>query len=364
MAARRKKPERKPIEDKIKAIPIHGTEDLIPSGSTIFNLACSNNAFGAFKKGKIENIIGDSHAGKSILVLTSLAMCVYLSRFDDYELIYDDVETADEFDTDYMFGKKFKKRVISPRTNKKGEPDPSGDIEEWQDNLHKRLDNKTPFIYVTDSFDSLHSEEDEKKAIEQYEARQKGNKAKGTFGTAKPKLASFALRRIRKRIKETNSLLIIISQTRDNIDPMSPSKKTRSGGKALKFFSTHEAWGAVTKKLKKTVHGKTFEIGADTQWKITKNKLTGRNRTVNFPIYSDIGVDDLSSCLDFLVEHKAVEKSNNTIKIPELKLQGTRDKIIRSVEEHDLENKLAKLCEKKWLEIENSLRMNRKRRFK
>ena len=300
----------------------------------------------------------------TILALTTLAMCVYLKRFDNHELIYDDIETADEFDTDYMFGKKFKKRVIAPKYTKEGYPDPSSDIEEWQDRLHERLDKKVPFIYVTDSFDALHSEEDEKKAIEQYEARQKGNKTKGSYGMAKARMASNVFRRLRKRFKETNSLLLVISQTRDNVDPMSHSKKTRSGGKALKFYSTHEIWGAVTKKINKTVNKNSYEIGGDIQWKITKNKLTGRNRTVTFPIYNDIGVDDVASCIDFLEKHGGLEKTSNTYKIPELDLKGTKEKIIRTIEDNDLENKLSKLCEEKWIEIEKSLRLKRKRRFK
>jgi RecA/RadA recombinase len=360
------KSSRKPVKEKIiSTVPIHKTEDLIPIGSTMFNLACSNNAFGAFKKGKLANLIGDSHAGKSILAMTMLAMCANMSRFDDYKLIYDDIEEADDFDHEYMFGKNFDKRVEAPKYIE-GQPDFSGNIEDWQDNIHTFLEQKTPFIYVTDSFDALHSEEDEKKAVEQYNDRKKGKETKGTFGTAKAKSASFALRRIRKKLKHTNSFILIVSQTRDNINAVSFAPKTRSGGKALKFYSSHETWGAVVKSLDKTVDGIKDIIGTNTRWKFTKNKLTGRNRIVDFPIYNDIGIDDITSCLDFLKKFKVLTGDGKKTKLPLGKkdIIGTKDKIIKTIEEDNLERKLAKLCQETWIEHEQRLRLKgRKRRF-
>lgn len=371
MAERTKKPTKnkrtKSLEDVVKTIPVHEDSTIIPSGSTMYNLCSTNNSFGAFKKGKIANIIGNSHAGKTILALTTLAMCAHIPQYDEYKLVYDDIEEADEFDHEYMFGKKYVKRVGPPKYTKKGDPDSSENIEDWQDNLHTLLDNKEPFIYVTDSFDALHSMEDETKAQEQYEARKKGNKFKGTMGMAKAKSASFALRRIRKRLKVSNSILIIVSQARDNVNPMSPASQTRSGGRALKFYSTHEIWGLVTGKLSKTVDGHKFEIGAYTRWKFTKNKLTGRNREANFPIYSDIGIDDITSCLDYLAAEKLIKKAEkgSKITIPDLKITGTKEKVIQTIEENDLEYKISKMCADRWLEVENQLRLKgRKRRFK
>ena len=65
-------------------------ELLVPSGSVMFNLSCSDHYTGAYIPGTMINIVGDSSAGKSFLVLSGLAECANNSLFDDYNLIYDD----------------------------------------------------------------------------------------------------------------------------------------------------------------------------------------------------------------------------------------------------------------------------------
>jgi len=71
---------------------------LIPSGCTVLNLACSDDPTGAFTPGHMVNLIGDSSTGKTFLALTMLADIAHNSLFDDYRLIHDDVEEANEFD--------------------------------------------------------------------------------------------------------------------------------------------------------------------------------------------------------------------------------------------------------------------------
>ena len=367
---RRKKPTTT-HEDKKSGVPQHDPALLIPTGSTMLNLACSNHWYGGYKKGKIVNLVGDSHAGKSILALTTLALCANDPQFDDYELIYDDTEEASEFDLEEMFGSVANERIKAPKYDKAGTPLFSGDIEQWQDTVHDKISGKHPCIYITDSFDSLHSEEDEKKAIEQQADREKGNKTKGTYGTAKPKMASFVLRRMRQKIKHTNSLLLIVSQTRDNLSAVSFAEKTRSGGRALKFYSTHEMWGAVKGKITRTVDKEKFEIGSDVKLNVTKNKLTGRSRKVEFPIYDDFGVDDVSSCVDWLCskgvikESKEKEKEKKSLKFKALDLEAkTKKELIQEIEKNDLETELSKECHKEWMRVENALKMEgRKKRF-
>jgi RecA/RadA recombinase len=53
--------------------PPYTEDDLIPTGSTHLNLACSENPFGGFRKGRIVNIIGDSDTAKTYECLTSAA---------------------------------------------------------------------------------------------------------------------------------------------------------------------------------------------------------------------------------------------------------------------------------------------------
>ena len=61
--------------------------DLVPTGSTTFNLECSGHVEGAFKIGKMVNVIGDSHAGKTLFALSVLAECTKLKRFDNLDIL-------------------------------------------------------------------------------------------------------------------------------------------------------------------------------------------------------------------------------------------------------------------------------------
>ena len=47
--------------------------DLLPTGSTLLNLACADSPFGGYSMGSIVNLVSDSDVGKSILAMTTIA---------------------------------------------------------------------------------------------------------------------------------------------------------------------------------------------------------------------------------------------------------------------------------------------------
>lgn len=267
---------------------------LVPTPSIPFNLECSSRPEGAFLLGKIVNLIGDSHAGKTLFALSILSECAQLARFDNYRFIYDDVEAACEFNIGKLFGAKVKKRLETETRSKT--------IEDFNDNIARAIsDDKRPFIYILDSFDALTSEAAVEKDLENRKKREKGNDVKGSYGDGKAKIASgfFALRT--QGLSDKLSIIIIISQTRDNIGFGAQfTPKVRSGGKALKFYSFHEVWLAVQKREKKGARTYITNVQA----KITKNKLVGRHGEASFPILFDYGVDNITSCINFLVTEK------------------------------------------------------------
>lgn len=336
-------------------------DDLIPTGSTLLNLALSGYIGGGWKKGTMVNVIGDSSAGKSFVVLTTLAEMHTYSKFDEYELIYDDVENANSFDMEYLFGNSFKDRVIAPNYDDEEEESYSDMIEDFQLNFIRAL-QEGPCVYCLDSFDALTAEADEKKSMEMLEAREKGKEVKGTYGMAKAKKSSEILRQNVKKLKKTKSLLCIVSQTRDNVDPLSFQKKTRAGGKALKFYASHELWltngGAIKSKDR--------IIGVKCKVKISKNKLTGKIREVSFPIFYDYGIDDIGSCVDFLIKEKHWKKSASGSKITTNELlidPCTRASVIKQIESKGLEKKLSEIVGAVWHDIEDSLKLNRKSKY-
>jgi hypothetical protein len=368
-----KKPKRSSIHKAAKTIAkrvkrVRRPKDrrkllLLPSPSTLFNCACSDNPFGAFDVGHPVNIIGDSSSGKSIFALSMMAEIFYspIMKKHNFRFIYDDAENANTFDMHYLFGEEFAEAVEAPEWDEElDEPLPSRTIEDFHCNVCDALEGDRPVIYVLDSFDSVDSEQDIKKTEEMRMARKKGNKMKGDYGMSKPKKASQLLRNICGRLKRTKSLLIIISQTRDNINPISFEKKTRAGGRALKFYCHHEIWLAMAGKLMSKKH----PIGNSVKCKITKNKLTGKFRIIDFPIFYDYGVDDIRSCIDWLVAEKFWSKSGTSINAKEFGLKGQVGTLVRLIEEQQLEYKLRKLVGEKWTEVEESLRLNRKPKYR
>lgn len=337
---------------------------LVPTGSTLLNLGMSDTIFGGPKLGTMINVIGDSNAGKSFKALTLLIEACLLPRLDHYKMIYDDSEEANSFDMGHLFGPKAGKRIKSPEEDEEGEPHNSHFIEEFNDNLMRLFDKGIPFIYVQDSFDSLDTEADDKKTDEMRAAREKGTEAKGSYGMAKAKLASQYFRKICSELKKSKSLLSIVSQTRDDINPKTFTTKARSGGKALKFYAHHEMWLAVGGLITKTVNKKKRVIGVNCVIKITKNKLTGKVREVEFPIYYDYGIDNIGSCIDWLKKEKVWTGDGKINTHDTFSLNGmTREKMIREIESNNLEKELDVLVGVEWKNIEDSLLLNRKSKY-
>jgi hypothetical protein len=183
-------------------------------------------------------------------------------------------------------------------------------------------------------------------------------KQTGSYKTEKPKLASEILRVTAREIKSKEALVIVVSQTRDNLG-FGFTSKTRSGGRALKFYSTHEIWLSIKEPFKK----KKREIGIKANAKVSKNKLTGKRRDVDIPIYYDYGVDDISANVDFLVEEGFWKKDKNTILANNLNIVATKDKLIEGIEKRRLEKEVQKMVGAQWKTIEEDLRLDRKRRY-
>lgn len=281
--------------------------DCIPTGSVLLNLAASGLADGGWLKGTVVNVIGDSDAGKSVLALTCLAECAAAPRFRGWDLILDDAEESNEFPVADMFGPALASRLRSP--HEKGREN-SRTLEQFYHEMGRRLKGGRPFVYVLDSMDALDSRVDAAKREKEAGKREAGEKEAGSYGTARAKLNSDGLRQIKAEIKRTESLLIIVSQTRDQIG-LSFAPKTRSGGKALKFYSCHELWLAVAKTLKRTAVGKERKCGVVSRIKVSKNHATGWHGTLDLPIYYGFGIDDIRACVQWMGAERGWTKDSD-----------------------------------------------------
>lgn len=353
--------------------PSREQEGLIPSGSTVLNCALSDSAYGGFGQGKIVNIVGDSSAGKTMIAETLLAEMAHDARYDDYDLYLDDSEHALEMDIAGLFGRKAYARIKAPKYTKDGEPIYSDTVEQWYARMLALIDEGRPFVYILDSLDTLTDASEYDQAAELSKAAKKAEDGEelampGSYGMAKAKLMSQILRTLKGRLAKTRSTLIIISQTRDNVNarPGMPTKK-RAGGKALEFYCTHVVWLAVTKTHKAGKKGAEEIIGRQVEAKVTKNKLTGKVRAVSFDIYYDYGIDDIGSCIDFLIKQGVFAQKGAYLDASALGYEGSilRSKLIKEIEA-DCESTLPdlrKLVDETWRQKEEDLSLNRRPRF-
>jgi len=338
-----------------------GPVGFFSTGSTLLNLVCSDKAEGGFLPGTIVNIVGDSAAGKSLLGLTILAEAANNSAYNDYGLIYDDIEAAMFFDVKKLFGAKLYSRIAGP-AGVVGESR-SDEIEEWYYHMDDLLDKGKPFVYVLDSMDALTSESERDKFQERKRAHRKGRRAAGSFGDGKSKVNSSHLRQIARRLRQTKSLVVIISQTRENIG-ISFAPKTHSGGKALSFYASHKIWLAVKQTLKKSVRGKGRTIGTRTKAKVSKNKATGRLGEIDFPIFYSYGLDDITSCIDYLISEGYWKKSKSGSRIQtDIGFQGRHKELVAFIEENGLYGTLVGKCETVWTEVVQACTIGRPGRY-
>lgn len=348
-------------------------DDLLPTGSTLLNLALSENPYGGWVKGSIANVIGDSHAGKSFLVWQTLAELANDDKFDPYRLIYDDCEAALHFAVVKLFGSRAERRVDY------GDEHRTELVEKCffrlKDLLRPKKGQKAPrpMVYVVDSLDGLSSREELDKKEAEIGKRDYPDK---------PRILSEQLKQVASLVADTRSLVLIVSQTRQNIGVMFGAKRRRSGGDALRFYSTHELWLAVRGHIRV----KERDVGTQVRVRVAKNKLTGKQREVEFPILVDYGIDDLGSMVDWMLEerfwvHKKVEKKKEEAELSEeekkkrqqepkiikassdLGFDGTREEVIGGVEERGLADDLRQIVAKCWMRVEAEIASNRRPRY-
>jgi len=344
------------------------SKDFLSTGSTLLNCAITGDPNNGFAKGHYYFIVGDSVSGKTWLSLTCLAEAALSPHFKNYRFIYDNAEDGALMNIEKFFGKEVARRMQPPNWLKDA-PLFSATIEEFYYNVDTALRNAldvhgTPFIYILDSMDSLSSEPETEKFDANKKAYEKGKEAKGSYGDGKAKINSSNIRRLLSPLKKSGSILIILNQTRDNIGamPFQP-KKTRSGGHALKFYACVELWSSTVEKIKKTIRGKKRQLGIRCKIQIKKNRITGRERSVEIPIYHSFGIDDVGSCIDYLLEEEHWKKSNAIINAKDFDFKGSRRKLIKHIEKENLEKDLRELVSDVWNEIEEACQIERKPRY-
>jgi RecA/RadA recombinase len=354
-------------------IPKIDPSKLLSTGSTLLNLALSKHWNGGLLPGTYYWLCGDSDSGKSWLTHSILAEAANNPVFDDYTLIYDDAENGALMDIEQFFGQKLATRCEPPTRDKEGNPVYSSLVEEFYSYVDNLTKAEKKFIYVLDSMDALDCIASEKLFEHNKEVIQAnlGNttaaasKLKDSYNMNKAKYNSQNIRRLMSRLRSTGSILIVVTQTRDNVSGFG-APTVAGGGKALKFYSHAQIWTKPAGVLKKTINKIERHVGVTCDVNIKKNRLTGQHCNVQFNIHNTYGIDDLGSCIDYLIMEGVVNssaKKSVAMNIPQMDLTGTKEKIIMDIEEANRENELRQLVHNTWNDILTKTTLHRKKRY-
>lgn len=332
----------------------------LSSGCDLLNVAVSGRIEGCYPKGRMVLLVGDSASGKTWLAMAALAEAANNPKYDAYDLVLNDVEGGAMMDFERYFGRKLARRikVISTPT-----------IEEFYSDARRRTKSGKPFILILDSSDALDSKEAEKTFDKQEGQREAGQQQTGSYSDGKAKQHSQKLRTIVSGLKATGSILVVISQTRDNIGFGAKfNPKTRAGGKALRFYNSCEIWTSKVESIKRTVLGKPRVIGSMVEAKVRKNRLTGRDVSVRFPIYYSHGIDDIGASVAFLIDegHWSERKEGKRIVIdaPEFECEGvSEEKLVQTIDQMGARKDLRDLVEKVWGDIIEAMKVERRPRY-
>ena len=333
-------------------------DKLIPTGIILLDLASSGTKRGGLGMGKINTIPGSSSSGKSFLSLHIMATVANTEKFNDYEIIYDDAEHSCEFNFQKLFKEKFSSRVRAPKTDKNGIPIYSRTIQEFKNNILAMANKRTPFIWTLDSLDALSTDEEiekeYKEAIKAAKSDEHIKELKGSYNTEKAKIIGQVLRIIAGEIEKSNSCINIVQQVRQKLNAGPFEKKDiTSGGNAPFFYSTHQYWVTKTKTHKDLKYN--WDIDQRTKVNVTKNKLTGNKREIEFDIFNTSGIDDVGATIEFLVKYGFWNKTGNTVDAKELEIQGTVNKLREYIIQNKMVNELADVAEYAWNEIEKTI---------
>lgn len=340
-------------------------KDLLSTGSTLLNLAASGKAQGGLFAGGTYYFVGDSSSGKTWFALSILAEASISKRFDKHKLIYDPAENGALMDVANFFGERLAKRIQTPAAALDVKDTASVTVEQMLDYVTD-LAKEGPFVYIMDSLDALETEADQESYAEAKAARAKGKAAGGSYGTAKAKALSAAFRKINNACKDTGSIFVAISQTRDNIGFGAQfNPKTRSGGRAPTFYTQLEIWTSVKERIKKDVLGKKRTIGTLVLCKVKKNRLTGANYDVLVPILNRSGIDDTGSMVAWLIEEGRWSVSKGKVDTGSDWGIGPMpvEDWIKYIEGNDLTSALVEMVADTWERIELASAADRKPRY-
>lgn len=307
----------------------------VPSGCVLLDCVLG----GGYVLGRVVNIVGDRSSGKTLLAIEAAAN--FIRKYPDGTIRYLEAEAA--FDPQYAksMGMPLERVAFVEEVDTI-----EGFFKDLEESLDESINTGKPCLYVLDSLDSLSDEKEMARKLDD-----------DAFGAVKAKKISEGFRKIIRKLEQSKTLLIVISQLRDNIGVMFGSKSKRSGGRALDFYASQILWLNEMGKLKRTVHGVERVYGIEVKAQAKKNKVGPAYRDCTFPLLFGYGIDDVTASAQWLFDTKSGAEVLDELRLTQkgfkAALQRLRDDGPAALRE--VRSKLNAAVRQNWANVEQEL---------
>ena len=307
------------------------------TGCTLLDLAISDYYPGGVPAGRYIHIYGAEATAKTVLAMTILGS----AQRNGLKTFFNDVENTFDEQWARLFG-------LQCDDSNKWNLTASKSIEDFFDEyLNIILEDKDDVKKVI-AVDSLTAMPSEKELSE--------DMTDLGFQATRPKQIGLGLRKYMMSVAKSDTTIIFIDQTRDNIGGYG---ERVSGGRALPFYASVRIHLFSGEKI---VNKFDKEIGVWIKFKIEKNKVAAPYKEGRFKILWDYGIDNIATNLDFIASNSVLEKDDSDKsdrrkgkkKTGWYSFNGIKKRLnamIDYIEEEKLEKELDKETADLWFEI-------------
>ena len=263
-------------------------KEWVSSGVVDLDLAMSNIKNGGFPCGRISEITGLEHSGKSLLGAH------FLSNVQKKGGI------AVFIDTESAVSKQFLQAVgVDTKNLVYVAHDTIEDVFNTIEKIIEKIRQKSSDRLVGILVDSV--------AAVSTKSEMETEHGKDGYATGKAIIISKALRKITNMIAKQKVCLVFTNQLRQKLGAMAFSDQfTTSGGKGLAFHSSIRLRLQSVGQIKKSIDGKDIIVGMKTQAKVNKTRFGPPLRKSEFNIMFDSGISKYGKWIDILKENKII----------------------------------------------------------